>query len=365
MTPRKQAELALQEALVEVRKLKNRLQEENIYLKEEIKFDHNFDEIIGASGALKAVMEKVEQVAPTDATVLILGETGTGKELISRAVHERSQRRDRHMIKVNCSAIPKELFESEFFGHVKGAFTGALKDRIGRFQLANGGTLFLDEVGEIPLELQGKLLRVLQDGQFERVGDDATREVNVRIISSTNRHLDEEVTQKQFRQDLYFRLSVFPIEVPPLRQRLEDIPALSRHFMKKISRRIGVPEIALSDGHFRLLQSYSWPGNIRELENVIERALITSRKGLINIVLPDTDGKIQTPTAEEGVTSIIGEGQILTQEELQKLEIKNVIKALETTGWKIYGVGGAAELLGIKPSTLTSRIKTWGIERGK
>jgi PAS domain S-box-containing protein len=365
MTPRKNAEIALQEALAEVRKLKNRLQEENIYLKEEIKLDHNFDEIIGASGALKAVMEKVDQVAPTDATVLILGETGTGKELISRAVHERSQRRDSSMIKVNCSAIPKELFESEFFGHVKGAFTGALKDRIGRFQLANGGTLFLDEVGEIPLELQGKLLRVLQDGQFERVGDDSTREVNVRIISSTNRNLEEEISEKNFRQDLYFRLSVFPIEVPPLRDRLEDIPALSQHFMQKISRRIGIPEVALNDGHFRLLQQYQWPGNIRELENVIERALITSRSGQVNIILPDADKKVAPMEAGDEPGSMIQEGQVLTQEELHELEVRNVVNALDKADWKIYGAGGAAELLGIKPSTLTSRIKTWGIDRDK
>jgi PAS domain S-box-containing protein len=362
MTPRKKAEIALQDALAEVRALKNRLQEENIYLKEEIRLEHNFDEIVGQNRVLKAVLEKVEQVAATDAMALIQGETGTGKELIARAIHERSQRGDRPMIKVNCSAIPKELFESEFFGHVKGAFTGALKDRIGRFQLADGGTLFLDEVGEIPYELQGKLLRVLQEGQFEKVGEDKTKTVNVRIISSTNRNLEEEIEKKNFRQDLYFRLSVFPIEMPPLRDRLDDIPDLSHHFMKKICRKIGVPEVALNQGHFRLLQQYSWPGNIRELENVIEQALITARNGQFNIILPDSDKKGEPEAMSSARTD---EGQVLTQEELHNIEVQNVVNALDQADWKIYGPGGAAELLGIKPSTLTSRIKIWGIEREK
>jgi transcriptional regulator with GAF, ATPase, and Fis domain len=264
---------------------------------------------------------------------------------------------------VNCGAIPRELFESEFFGHVKGAFTGAVRDRIGRFALADGGTLFLDEVGEIPLELQSKLLRVLQEGQFERIGEEVSRQVDVRIIAATNRDLRKEAEENRFRQDLYFRLNVFPITVPPLRERVEDIPLLVHHFLTLACRRLNCPFLQLTQRHLQLLQSYSWPGNVRELQNVMERAVITSRGGplRLDLVLGDTESQAKRqPSAETRESS---EADFVTEAERKREEQANILAALERTRWKIYGSGGAAELLGMKPTTLASRIKKMGIKR--
>ncbi|MCH7476399.1 MAG: sigma 54-interacting transcriptional regulator, partial [Gemmatimonadetes bacterium] len=279
ITDLKTAEDELRRALAEVETLKDRLQAENLYLQEEIKTHHNFAEIVGRSIAIQNVLEAVETVAPTEANVVITGETGTGKELVARAVHALSPRKDKPLIKVNCASIPRELFESEFFGHVRGAFTGAIRDRVGRFQLADGGTLFLDEVGEIPLEMQSKLLRVIQDGEYERVGDGKTRTVDVRIITATNRDLKQEVEAGRFRQDLYYRFNVFPIEVAPLRHRREDIPLLATRYVEQAARKLNRPMPHFTTAEVRRLQEYDWPGNVRELQNVIERALITQQPG--------------------------------------------------------------------------------------
>src|SRR5215207_6722053 len=259
------------------------LEFENEYLHEEVR--GNYRDIIGESPALKKVLAQIEMVAPTSASVLILGESGTGKELVARAIHDRSPRKDAALVRVNCASIPRELFESEFFGHVRGAFTGAVKDRIGRFELAHGGTLFLDEIGEVPLELQSKLLRVLQEGQFEKLGEDRTRTVDVRIIAATNRELETEVKAGRFRQDLYYRLSVFPVELPPLRDRIEDIPALAQRFLQQSGRTFGLSTPRVTSAQIKELQSYDWPGNVRELQNVIERAAIRSRNGLLDFGL--------------------------------------------------------------------------------
>jgi transcriptional regulator with GAF, ATPase, and Fis domain len=282
------------------------------------------------------------------------GESGTGKELIARAIHEASNRRDRPLIRVNCAAIPRELFESEFFGHVRGAFTGAMRDRVGRFELAHGGTLFLDEVGEIPLELQGKLLRVLQEGHFERVGEERTRAVDVRVIAATNRELKQEVQQGRFREDLYFRLNVFPIESVPLRDRREDIPLLAQHFLASESKALK-SDLRLSEGDVRRLTHYDWPGNVRELQNVIERAAILAQKGRVRIDLPDHHaGEMQVVARKpkHGVAPVI-----LTEEEMREQERSNIAAALHASSGKIFGKGGAAELLSMKPTTLASRVK--------
>jgi len=289
---------------------------------------------------------------------MITGESGTGKELIARAIHEASQRRDRPLIRVNCAAIPRELFESEFFGHVRGAFTGALRDRVGRFELADGGTLFLDEVGEIPIELQGKLLRVLQEGHFERVGEERTRAVNVRVIAATNRELKQEVRHGRFREDLYFRLNVFPVESVPLRDRSEDIPLLAQHFLTSESK-VLKSDLRLSEGDVRRLLQYNWPGNVRELQNVIERAAILAQNGRLRIDLPDHQGN-DVPTSmrrpKNGTPQVI-----MTDDEVREYERNNILAALKASGGKIFGKGGAAELLAIKPTTLASRIKSFGI----
>lgn len=264
-------------AFEEIESLRQRLELENEYLRSEVK--ENFDRFVGESAALRKVLEQIELVAPVDASVLILGESGTGKELVARSIHERSKRRNRALVKVNCASIPDELFESEFFGHVRGAFTGAVRDRVGRFEVADGGTIFLDEIGEIPLTLQAKLLRILQEGEFEPVGEEHTRHVDVRIIAATNRNLSEEVAGRRFREDLYFRLSVFPLETPPLRARREDIPVLAAHFLKQAVIRFNLhtDTLGLTQVNRKELQAYSWPGNIRELQNVIERAVILAR----------------------------------------------------------------------------------------
>lgn len=354
------AALANANAWEEVESLKRRLEMENAYLQEEVRKGESFGEMIGQSAALQTVARQIEMVAGTDSTVLILGETGTGKELVAREIHARSKRHDRPLIKVNCAAIPRELYDSEFFGHVKGSFTGALRDRLGRFELADGGTLFLDEVGEIPLDLQSKLLRVLQEGELERVGEEQTRRVDVRVIAATNRDLKLESDAGRFRSDLYYRLSVFPIDLPPLRQRRDDIPLLAEHFVEHFSRRLGRPVPVLTIANVQQLQSYDWPGNIRELQHVIERSLITGLSGKLRFSLGENGH------SQESSNALVNANQmsqtILTQEQLRQLEKDNIRKALESTDGKIYGAGGAADLLGMKATTLASRIKSLGIE---
>jgi Nif-specific regulatory protein len=350
-------------AFEEIDRLRRQLQMENDYLREEVEAVQGFGDIIGKSPALQKVLRQVELVAQTDASVLIYGETGTGKELVARAIHERSPRRDRPMIRVNCGSIPQELFESEFFGHVKGAFTGAVRDRLGRFQLADGGTLFLDEVGEIPLPLQSKLLRVLQEGEFERVGEDRARRVDVRVIAATNRDLRVQIEKGHFRQDLYYRLSVFPVEVPPLRERKEDIPLLAAHFVARSCRNLNCAEMHLKGRDIDQLQSYDWPGNIRELQNVIERAVILSqgKKLTFNLPVSKARGRVQPERPVKG--SLLSQDRVLTADELKRLERDNITRALEEAEYKVYGPEGAAELLKMKPTTLMSRIKALRIRR--
>jgi transcriptional regulator with GAF, ATPase, and Fis domain len=293
--------------------------------------------------------------------VLILGETGTGKELIARAIHQASRRGQRQLIKVNCAAIPATLIESEFFGHEQGAFTGATKKRDGRFALAHGGTLFLDEVGELPLDLQSKLLRVLQEGEFEPVGSSQTRKVDVRVIAATNRDLEKSVREGKFREDLYYRLNVFPILLPALRERRADIGILATAFARKYAKRMGRTLDPLSENCLRRLEAYSWPGNVRELQNIIERAVITSRDGRLNLdrALPESVNAIAAAlTTGENVNH-----RVRTVKELEELERQNIIAALDSADWKIAGANGAAQLLGMKPTTLSSRMKAFGIER--
>ncbi|TNE82197.1 MAG: PAS domain S-box protein, partial [Gammaproteobacteria bacterium] len=347
----------LLEALAEVETLKNQLELENAYLQEEINSEFNHHQIIGKSAAVQHILQKIELVAPTDSTVLVSGESGTGKELIARAIHEMSQRCQRSLIRVNCAAIPEDLFESEFFGHARGAFTGATSDRPGRFELANGGTLFLDEVGEIPLHLQGKLLRVLQEQQFERVGESRTRHVDVRIITATNRDLKELVQRGHFREDLYFRLNVFPIESVPLRERRDDIPLLTQHFLQKSCTRANKPGLKISLGELEKLKQYHWPGNIRELENVIERQVILAQGQALrfdDLVKRDSQATVDNAGASSG--------DILTSADLRQRERRNLLMALEKCQGKVFGCGGAAELLGIKPTTLASRIRKYRID---
>ncbi|MDF9773155.1 sigma 54-interacting transcriptional regulator [Pseudomonas baetica] len=357
ITERRSTETQLQNALEELNVLKERLEEQNAYLQEEIHIEHNFREIVGQSAPILKIIKQIDVVAPTDASVLINGESGTGKELIARAIHQASRRNASPLIRVNCAAIPTELFESEFFGHIRGAFTGAVRDRVGRFELADGGTLFLDEIGEIPLELQSKLLRVLQEGQFERVGEERTRKVDVRIIAATNRDLRQEVSARHFREDLYFRLNVFPIESPALRDRPMDIAPLAAHFLKQSGKRLNMPGRRLRNIDIERLQNYSWPGNIRELQNVIERALITSNGEDLNLDLPEEQKNgphlTQPPTASP---------TIMTDAQLREMERNNMQAALKAADGKLFGKGGAAELLGLKPTTLASRFKRLDIK---
>jgi PAS domain S-box-containing protein len=332
------------------------------YLKEEIRQFHNFDEIVGESPSLLNMLSDVQQVAPTDATVLLLGETGTGKELIARAIHAASPRCDRPLIKVNCASIPATLMESEFFGHEKGAFTGASERRDGRFTLADGGTIFLDEIGELPIDLQAKLLRVLQEGEFEPVGSGRTRKVNVRVVAATNRDLQQAAGNGEFREDLYYRLNVFPLTLPPLRDRGDDVGLLAAIFAERFARKMGRGPVAISPECISRLKAYDWPGNVRELENVIERALITSRDGGFSLdrALPETS------LASPGCTSDSqsdDETRIRTIHELQQYERDNIVRALDASAWKVSGEKGAAKLLGINPSTLNSRMKALGIVR--
>ncbi len=352
------AAIATARAFEQIEQLRAKLEMENEYLREEVTQAGAFGELIGQGPALGAVARQIDLVAPTEAAVLILGESGTGKELVAREVHRRSKRASRPLVKVNCAAVPRELYESEFFGHTRGAFTGALRDRAGRFELADGGTLFLDEVGEIPLELQAKLLRVLQEGELERIGEERTRKVNVRLIAATNRDLRAEAEAGRFRQDLYYRLSVFPVELPPLRKRVEDVPLLAEHFLALAARKLGRPKPRLTLANVQQLQRYPWPGNVRELQHVIERAVITADGTRLTIDLPA--GAVGSPGEADAPIPVVDE-KVLTDAEMRLLEANNIRAALRRAGGKVSGPGGAAELLGIKPTTLASRIKALGV----
>jgi transcriptional regulator with GAF, ATPase, and Fis domain len=347
-------------AFEEIEYLKERLEEENSYLREEVTAASGGD-LIGESAALRNVLKQIGLVAASDATVLITGESGTGKELVARAVHERSRRRDRALVKVNCASVPEALFESEFFGHVKGAFTGALRDKAGRFELADGGTLFLDEVGEIPYAMQAKLLRVLQEQEVERVGDMRCRKVNVRIIAATNRNLKDEISANRFREDLFYRLSVFPIENPPLRERRDDIPRLAEHFVRAAAKRLGCKQPKLTTLAARQLSEQDWPGNIRELQNAVERAVILAQSGPLIFDAPAP--RPPSPVATVAAAAPASDVPMLTRAELKQRERENIAAALAKTNGKVFGPDGAAALLGMKPTTLSTRIKTLGLQR--
>lgn len=346
---RRKSDESLQKAFYEIRNLKKQIEAEWSYLQEEIKLEHNFEEIIGQSKELQYVLFKVEQIAPTDTTVLILGETGTGKELVARAIHHLSPRKRRPMVKVNCATLPSNLIESELFGHEKGAFSGAHTRKMGRFELANGTTIFLDEIGELPLELQPKLLRVIQEGEFERLGSSHTMRTDVRIIAATNRKLEEEVKNGRFREDLWYRLNVFPITVPPLRQRQEDIALLVRFFVQKIGKKLGKEIKRIPAGTLRALENYSWPGNVRELENVIERAVINSQSTVLKLAENLKRSQAQSLAKDQ-------------RKPLDELERDYIIEILEETKGRIYGLKGAAKILGINPETLRYRIRKLGIK---
>lgn len=343
---------ALQDELEE----RKRAERQIAYLQEEVDTAKALGPMVGKSLALKKVWQQVDMVAPTDASVLIVGESGTGKELVARAIHDRSARNDRPLVSVNCASIPRELFESEFFGHRKGAFTGAAQDRVGRFELADGGTLFLDEVAEIPQSLQSKLLRALQEGEFERVGENRTRKVDVRIVAATNRDLAREMDAERFRPDLYYRLNVFPIEVAPLRRRKQDIPLLATLFLDRASARLNLPPARLTPGNLRELEQYDWPGNVRELQNIIERAVITARGGALHFTLADDAG------VRRGAGRMSDAEEVVSEREMKRRERANMMAALEQAGGKIYGPNGAATLLGVKPTTLAARLKTMGLK---
>ena len=348
---RKKAEESLQSAYAEIKLLKDRLQAENSYLQQEVARQSNHGEIVGNSNALLQVFAQVEQVAPMQATVLLLGETGTGKGVVARAIHAASLRKDRPLITVNCTTLPAALVESELFGREKGAFTGAHERQIGRFELANGGTIFLDEIGEMPMELQCKLLRVIQDGEFERLGSSRTIKTDVRIIAATNRNLVEAIRDGRFREDLFYRLNVFPITVPPLRERKEDIPLLVDHLLVKFSKKTGKKVDCVSKETLHQLQEYGWPGNVRELESVIERAVITSQGNSLQIL----------DRFEVSRKSVQPEGQELKG--LVELEQEHILQVLKKTGWRVEGQSGAAEILGMNASTLRARMRKYGIAR--
>ena len=361
VTKRNRAEQKLRDTLAENAHLREELELERDYLREEVNVAMNSGQIVGSSPALMQMLKRVGAVAETPASVLLQGESGVGKELVAHAIHAQSPRAEGPLVKVNCASIPKELFESEFFGHVKGAFTGAHRDRVGRFQLADGGTIFLDEVSEIPLELQSKLLRVLQESEFERVGDDVTRSVDVRVIAATNRNLEQQIVDGQFREDLFYRLSVFPIDVPALRERGEDIIRLARHFLAKTCNDFGRPPMQLTRTQADMLLRYSWPGNVRELKNVIERAVILSPRNVLRLDLSMSD-----PGADLGQDRSAEDLQnnLLTETEMREFQKNNLLAALNQADWKVSGPGGAAELLGVKPTTLADRIRTFGVRRG-
>jgi PAS domain S-box-containing protein len=343
----KLAQDKIQAQLKEIKTLKDQLEVENIYLRQELKSSHSFDEIIGESDILKHILYRVEQVAPIDTTVLLEGETGTGKELFARAIHQRSNRNNKPLITVNCASMPVNLIESELFGHEKGAFTGALQKQMGRFELADGGTIFLDEVGEIPIELQAKLLRVLQDGEFERIGNPNKNKVDVRVIAATNRNLEQEILHGRFRKDLYYRLNVYPITIVPLRERKNDIPLLVEHFVQRFNKKFGKNIKRIPKKVIEHLRKYDWPGNIRELENVIERAVILSKSSTLSI------GQLRTPVfaAKEKLNTLVEQ------------ERSHIEEVLNSTLWRIEGPNGAAQILDINPGTLRSRMKKLGLKR--
>jgi PAS domain S-box-containing protein len=357
-------EAIVAERTSEIRSLKDRLQAENVLLKQELADTHRYGTIIGQSLSIKSVISQIELVAPTKSSVLIQGESGTGKELVAREIHKNSDRKAHAFIRVNCAAIPKELYESEFFGHVKGAYTGAVKDRVGRFEAADGGTIFLDEVGEIPLSLQTKLLRVLQEGEYERLGEERTRKVDVRVIAATNKKLREEVKNKAFRDDLFYRLNVFPIHVSPLKDRIDDIPSLASHFIEKLSKEMNFPKPQLTKANVLDLQAYDWPGNVRELENAIERAMILSRSKKLNFKTLLEGEKVPIVPDRQDSSNLYVDG-ILSADDLYELERDNMIRALKHCNWKIYTDSGAAKLLGIKPTTLIERMKRMKIQKPK
>lgn len=357
VTKRREAEEELRQALAENDRLRERLEMENAYLQEEIRLEFRDHGIIGKSASVEAIRKRIELVAPSDAAVLVTGESGTGKELIARAIHHASGRGERPLIRVNCAAVPRELFESEFFGHAKGAFTGALRDRVGRFELANGGTLFLDEVGEIPLDLQSKLLRILQEGQFERLGDERTRHIDVRVVAATNRDLEAEVAAGRFRSDLYFRLNVFPINAVPLRERKEDIPLLVKNFLESPARKGQAGRLKVRAKDMERLNEYAWPGNVRELQNVLERGIILAQGGWLRVDLP-----LETAPRKRAETPEARPSRTVRAEAERRAEMQRDIEdALRASKGKVSGRGGAAESLGIKATTLASRIKAFGI----
>jgi transcriptional regulator with GAF, ATPase, and Fis domain len=356
-------------AFAEIERLKELAERERDYLREAVRLASQQGDIIAESPIMRRVLAQVEAVAQAESSVLILGESGVGKELIASAVHDVSRRRDGPFVKVNCASVPRELFESEFFGHVRGAFSGASRDRQGRFLLADGGSLFLDEVGEIPLELQGKLLRVLQEQTFEPVGDDRTRRVNVRVIAATNRPLEVEVERGRFRRDLYYRLSVLPIEVPPLRERREDILPMARRFLETTAHRLHVPRRELRPEEAQALLAYDFPGNVRELQNIIERAMVLEPTGRSALTRELTRPQIARPNGEASSPPLPSDGAgtageaVIAERELRTLEKRNLENALTRCGWQIAGPRGAAMLLGLSPSTLSYRLKRLGIER--
>jgi len=345
---RKQKEQSLQTSLLKIKQLKDQLQQENIYLRQEIELKHKYGEIVGKSNTIKYVLSQAEQVAETNSTVLILGETGTGKELLARAIHNLSPRKDRPMIKVNCATLPATLIESELFGRGKGAYTGALSSQIGRFEMADGSTIFLDEISEMPLELQAKLLRVLQEGEFERLGDPRTINVNVRVIASTNRNLAKSIEQGSFREDLYYRLNVFPITIPPLSERKEDIPLLVWRFAKQFNTTMGKKIDHIANKDMDALKRYQWPGNIRELKNIIERAMILCQDSTLRINLP---GQSESKASQ---TMILAE-----------IEKRHIVDTLNSINWRVGGINGAAEILGLKRTTLLTKMKKLNIQRPK
>ena len=360
VTQRNRAERELRRTLAENARLREELEHERDYLREEVNVALNFGRIVGTSQSLRRMLKRVEAVAETPASVLVQGESGVGKELVAREIHGRSPRADGPLVKVNCASIPKELFESEFFGHVKGAFTGAHRDRIGRFQLADGGTIFLDEIGEIPMELQGKLLRVLQESEFERVGDDVTRSVDVRVVAATNRDLEQLIVDGEFREDLFYRLSVFPVDVPPLRERGDDVIQLAQHFLEQTCKDFGRELLSLTRAQIANLKAYDWPGNVRELKNVIERAVILSPGKVLRLdlsmpgVAPPDMGEVVAAPADD---------EVLTEKDMRELQKANIVRALKQANWKVSGTGGAAELLGVKPTTLADRVRAFKIKR--
>ncbi len=350
ISERKQADERLKVALAQVEKLKEKLQAENHYLMEEIKEEHNFSKIIGNSPALHQILTQIEHVAPTDASVLIQGDSGTGKELIARAIHNASQRKGRPLVKINCGAITPSLVESELFGHEKGAFTGAFQQRIGRFELAHGGTLFLDEVGELPLDIQVKLLRVLQEGEFERVGSSETQKIDVRIIAATNRNILEMVEKTAFRSDLYYRLSVFPIQVPSLQQRIGDLPILADHILRRLNQTLSKKYEAISNSSLNQLCQYHWPGNIRELQNTLERAAIVGHPPVLEVNnLPSSPQRDHSTTAPLAT--------------LAEAERQHIVNTLSSVNWVIAGKRGAAAILDLPPSTLRSKMNKLSIAR--